>query len=77
MAWAGGGDGVRQPRAELVGRACGCEPLELRLSYGGRTLRYRVQRAGFNPLGINQFTWVEEPAPLAGEFPRVLTVRPL
>jgi hypothetical protein len=54
LSWMSEGDGVRQPRAELVGHSCR-GAIEFRLLHAGRRVSYVIPRSQWNPVGMNSF----------------------
>jgi len=77
LAWVSGGDGQHQPRAELRGNACGCDPVELSFACGGKRIVYRASREQFNPLGASRFVRGDPSEALAGsECPSEMQVVP-
>lgn len=76
-AWASGGDGVHEPRIDLHGKLCGCDPWELRLCCGKCHVVYTCARDKFNPLGASRFVWCGERTSLSEcVFPTELRVVP-
>jgi hypothetical protein len=77
LSWICGGDGISSPRIEVSGNNCGCDPMELHLTHGGRRLVYTAAREAFNPLGENRFTLRSDPGlPRDTQLPTALVVKP-
>jgi hypothetical protein len=77
LLWTCGGNETQHFRAELIGNCQGCEPMELRLFCGERSVVYRAARQQFRPSGMNRFVLCGDQHAMDGcSFPREIQVVP-